>query len=98
MFIWKREYDRTQANFRDLPREATRCLIAEGEVVFKRHACEWLLPLRTAKHIKYNPRHLPVVQVPVTNEDHYLRMAIRRYLKGWRAWTPVELLPKIQWR
>jgi hypothetical protein len=33
----------------------------KDEVVFKRHECEWILPHAVAKHLKYNPRHLPVV-------------------------------------
>lgn len=31
------------------------------DVIFKRHECEWVLPLEVAKHMKYNPRHVPAI-------------------------------------
>jgi len=31
------------------------------EIVYKRRDCQWILPQALASHLKYNPRHLPVV-------------------------------------
>ncbi len=34
------------------------------EIIFKRHGCQWILPQTLAAHLRYNPRHLPVVRAP----------------------------------
>jgi hypothetical protein len=47
MIVWKAKYVR-EAEIAD-------------EIIFKRHDCEWILPQALAAHLKYNPRHLPVV-------------------------------------
>ena len=50
MIVWKAKY------------------IREGEIadeiIFKRHGCQWILPQALASHLRYNPRHLPVVPAP----------------------------------
>jgi hypothetical protein len=50
MIVWKSKY------------------IREGEIadeiIFKRHGCQWILPQALAAHLRYNPRHLPVVPAP----------------------------------
>lgn len=57
-----------------------------AEVVVKYGRLEWVLPLCVARtHLKYNPRHLPVVIREPENEDYYLRMSIRRLLNGYRV-------------
>lgn len=71
MNVWRKEFKRPAGT--------------ASEVIFKRHECEWVLPQAVAMHIKYNPRHLPVVQRRPDNEDYYLRMAIRRTIRGFRA-------------
>jgi len=56
-------------------------------VIFKRHECEWILPLSAANHFKYNPRHLPVVieKERQTNEAYYLYLSMRRIIHGYRG-------------
>lgn len=95
MYLWKKEYERPKAVGYTADLEALQCLAGDG-FVFKRHECEWLLPHSLAKHVKYNPRHLPVVIKPPDNEYYYLRMAIARVIRGWTSenWT----LPTITWR
>lgn len=34
----------------------------KDDVVFKRRQCEWVIPEAVAKHLKYNPNHVPAVQ------------------------------------
>lgn len=71
MFLWRREYVRAGT---------------ANEVIFKRHECEWVLPQEVAKHVKFNPRHLPmVINREQTNEAYYLYLSIRRILHGYRA-------------
>lgn len=99
MYLWKKEYERPTMYGRSVAAayelEAALCLQQQG-VVYKRHECEWVLPENVAKHIRYNPRHLPVVIKPPDNEYYYLRMAIARVIRGWTSenWT----LPTITWR
>ena len=73
MILWKIEYIRPPY------------IHNNDEIVFRRHMCEWLLPQSLASHLKYNPRHLPVVRKEPDNEYYYLRMSIRRALDGYRA-------------
>lgn len=57
------------------------------DVVYKRGLCGWVLPLHIAEKIlKYNPRHLPVIQRRPDNEDVYIRLSIRRILNGYRVY------------
>ena len=51
MIVWQAKY----------VREGTKA----DEIIFKRHDCEWILPLSLASHLRYNPRHVPVVPVRV---------------------------------
>lgn len=63
-------------------------------VVYRRHLCEWILSQEVAKdHIKYNPRHLPVVIRKPENEDYYMRWAIARILRGWRTFRITSASP-----
>jgi hypothetical protein len=50
MIVWKAKYVREGE-------------IAD-EIIFKRHGCQWILPQALAAHLRYNPRHLPVVPPP----------------------------------
>jgi hypothetical protein len=55
-------------------------------VIFKRHMFTWNLPQEVAQHIKYNPRHLPVVvNREMNDEAYYLFLSIRRIINGYRA-------------
>lgn len=54
------------------------------DVIVKRHECEWVITTAVAKHLKYNPRHLPVVR-EITDEDILLRLSIERILRGYRV-------------
>ncbi len=51
MIVWKEQHVRDVA-------------IAD-EIIFKRHDCQWILPQSLAAHLRYNPRHLPVVPAGV---------------------------------
>lgn len=67
-------------------------------IIFKRHECSWVIPFELQKHMKYNPRHLPVVIPQQTCEGHWLFLSIKRILHGWRAFVPHEsskLLPPV---
>lgn len=59
----------------------------KNDVVFKRHYCEWILPLSAAVHLKFNPRHLPVViqKQEQSNEAYYLYLSMRRIINGYRV-------------
>lgn len=58
--------------------------------VFRRHSCEWILPQEVAaKHIRYNPRHLPVVTED-RREDTHLTLSILRIMRGYRVDSTLE--------
>jgi hypothetical protein len=62
----------------------------QTEVIVKYGMMEWILLECVVHHLKYNPRHLPVVQQKMANEDYYLRLSIRRLLLGYRVTTTTE--------
>jgi len=51
MIVWQSKHIREEAK--------------ADEIIFKRRDCEWILPLSLASHLRYNPRHLPVVPIRV---------------------------------
>lgn len=59
------------------------------DVVVKFKLMTWVLPEHVARHaLKFNPRHLPVVQPldrEMTDEAYYLYLSIRRIICGYRA-------------
>jgi hypothetical protein len=55
MIVWKAKHVREVA-------------IAD-EIIFKRHDCQWILPQSLAPHLRYNPRHLPVVPIRISLSD-----------------------------
>lgn len=82
MFLWRK----------NRPRRYERTDVAQ-EIIFKRHECEWILPLSLASHLRFNPRHLPMVQGKPTNEDYYLKLSIRRILRGYCATKESTCVP-----
>lgn len=60
MYLWRRNYPRV---FQPVVCIHGIYYVVKDEVVFKRHGAEWILPSAMAKHIKYNPRNLPVIVV-----------------------------------
>lgn len=66
MYAWKREV-----------RRDVYALDVADEIIFKKHECEWILPYNMAGHIKYNPRHLPVIDIlPNIKEDSVALWAV----------------------
>jgi len=50
-------------------------------IIFKRHHMTWLLPPALQSHIKYNPRHLPVIPIKV----------------GWQPASKYQWFPSAYW-
>lgn len=76
MILWRRD-----------PFVETGVIGTVDKVIVKYKYCEWILPQAVAKsHLKFNPRHLPVViKRETTNEAHYLYLSIKRIIFGYRA-------------
>lgn len=49
MYVWRMPYQ----------------VIRNDDVIFKRHECEWILPLAVAEHLKYNSRSVPAIRYEV---------------------------------
>lgn len=81
MNVWRTEYVRPAGT--------------ASEVIYKRHECSWILSQHVAKHVYFNPRHLPVVQVEteLNYEAYLLYLSIRRIIRGYYVHTSKELPP-----
>ncbi len=75
MYIWRKRYPRVV--YQPVIAIHGVFYVVKDEVIFKRHLCEWILPEVVARHVKYNPRNLPVPRTVDTGEHYFLILALR---------------------
>lgn len=85
MYLWRRNYPRAQ--YQPVAIIHGVAYNVKDEVVVKHKGiAEWVLPDAVARHIKYNPRHCPVVINDYANPHYYLINALRGLFKPPKWW------------